>query len=77
MLAVVQHSQLVSDESAAKAILSKKVLDGKPVGENLTPTNMYILSQEHPGLPSPPFLRLDYIRLDLYNTNADTNNSSC
>ena len=27
--------------SAAKAILSKKVLDGKPVGENLTAANMY------------------------------------
>lgn len=27
--------------SAAKAILSKKVLDGKPLGENLTPANMF------------------------------------
>ena len=27
--------------SAMKAILSKKVLDGKPLGENLTPTNMF------------------------------------
>jgi len=27
--------------SAAKAILSKKVLDGKPMGENLTPANMF------------------------------------
>jgi hypothetical protein len=27
--------------SAAKAILSKKVLDGKPLGENLTPSNMF------------------------------------
>ena len=27
--------------SAGKAILSKKVLDGKPLGENLTPANMY------------------------------------
>ena len=26
--------------SASKSILSKKVLDGKPLGENLTPTNM-------------------------------------
>ncbi len=26
--------------SASKAILSKKVLDGKPLGENLTPANM-------------------------------------
>ena len=29
--------------SAAKAILSKKVLDGKPLGENLTPANMFAL----------------------------------
>lgn len=27
--------------SATKAILSKKVLDGKPLGENLTPANMF------------------------------------
>jgi hypothetical protein len=27
--------------SAAKAILSKKVLSGKPLGENLTPSNMF------------------------------------
>jgi solute carrier family 35 protein E1 len=27
--------------SASKAILSKKVLDGKPLGENLTPANMF------------------------------------
>ena len=27
--------------SACKAILSKKVLDGKPLGENLTPANMF------------------------------------
>lgn len=27
--------------SASKAILSKKVLDGKPLGENLTPENMF------------------------------------
>jgi solute carrier family 35 protein E1 len=27
--------------SAAKAILSKKVLDGKPLGENMTPANMF------------------------------------
>ena len=27
--------------SATKAILSKKVLDGKPMGENLTPANMF------------------------------------
>jgi len=27
--------------SAMKAILSKKVLDGKPMGENLTPSNMF------------------------------------
>lgn len=27
--------------SAAKAILSKKILDGKPLGENLTPSNMF------------------------------------
>jgi len=27
--------------SAAKAILSKKILDGKPLGENLTPPNMF------------------------------------
>jgi len=29
--------------SAAKAILSKKVLDGKPLGENLTPANMFAI----------------------------------
>mmetsp|Transcript_24871 Transcript_24871/g.53651 ORF Transcript_24871/g.53651 Transcript_24871/m.53651 type:complete len:393 (+) Transcript_24871:79-1257(+) len=27
--------------SASKAILSKKILDGKPLGENLTPANMF------------------------------------
>ncbi len=27
--------------SASKAILSKKVLSGKPLGENLTPGNMF------------------------------------
>ena len=27
--------------SASKAILSKKVLDGRPLGENLTPANMF------------------------------------
>jgi len=29
--------------SASKAILSKKVLDGKPLGENLTPANMFAI----------------------------------
>lgn len=29
--------------SAGKAILSKKVLDGKPLGENLTPANMFAI----------------------------------
>jgi len=29
--------------SAAKAILSKKVLDGKPLGENLTPANLFAI----------------------------------
>ena len=39
--------------SASKAILSKKVLDGKPLGENLTPANMSAHPSHYPLATSP------------------------
>ena len=43
--------------SATKAILSKKVLDGKPMGENLTPANMFaVLTLSNQKSLMPNFL---------------------